>query len=99
MIRFTRTAVTAQGQSAQAMEFAAKVTQLVNERYPDAGVRWGMEVGGTAGTIHWFMDLPDLLTVEQMFTGLLSDPEYLSLVDSSGAAFLPGAKDSMVAML
>ena len=39
MIRFTRTAVTAQGQSAQAMGFAAKVSQLVNERYPGAGLR------------------------------------------------------------
>ena len=76
------------------------MSQLVNERYPGAGLRWGMEVGGTAGTIHWFMDLPTGPGhSRQMFTGLLGDPEYLSLVDSSGAAFLPGARDSMVAML
>ena len=99
MIRFTRTALTAQGQTAAAMTFAGKVTQLVNDRYPQAGVRWGMEVGGTAGTVHWSMDLPDLATVEKMFTELLSDPEYVSFVDSSGSAFVSGSiHDTIVAI-
>ena len=100
MIRFTRTALTAQGQAAAAMTFAGKVTQLVNDRYPQAGLRWGMEVGGTAGTVHWSMDLPDLATVEKMFTELLSDPEYVSFIDSSGSAFVSGSThDTIVAIL
>lgn len=99
MIRFTRTSVLAFGHTAEAIGFAGKVTQLVNDRFPDAGLRWGMQIGGQAGVVHWTMDVPDLGTVQEMFTALLMDGEYVSLVDSAGDAFVPGgANDTMVSL-
>jgi hypothetical protein len=100
MIRFTRTAATAGGHIADVLGFAGKVTDMVNERFPDAGLRWGMQVGGPPGMVHWTMDVPDLATVESMFTALLMDGDYTALVDSSGAFFEPGSvQDTLVSML
>ena len=99
MIRFTRTAITAGGHAAEAMTFAGKVTQLVNDRFPQVGLRWGMQVGGTAGVVHWTMDLDDLAAVQELFSTLMADGEYLSLVDSSGGVFVPGSvHDTMVSI-
>lgn len=91
MIRYTRTAVVAGGHMADALGFADKVTRLVNSRYPDVGLRWGMQIGGTSGVVHWTMDLPDLGTVESMFGELTADGEYISLVDGAGQVFVPGS--------
>lgn len=100
MIRFTRTAVIAGGHSAEALGFAGKVTQLVNDHYPDAGVRWGVQIGGTTGVVHWTMDVEDLNTIGGMFRELLMDGEYTSLVDSAGDAFVHGSThDSMVSLM
>lgn len=100
MIRFTRTAVINGGHMAEALGFAGKVTQLVNGRYPDVGLRWGVQIGGPAGVVHWTMDVPDLGTVERIFGELTSDGEYIGLIDSAGQAFVPGGtSDSLVSLV
>ena len=100
MIRFTKTAVVAGGHSAEALGFADKVTQLVNSRYQDVGLRWGVQIGGASGVVHWTMDVEDLNTVATMFRELMMDGEYTSLVDSAGAAFVHGSThDTMVSLI
>ena len=100
MIRFTKTAVVAGGHSAEALGFAGKVTQLVNSRYPDVGLRWGLQIGGASGVVHWTMDVEDLNTVQTMFRELMVDGEYISLVDSAGDAFVHGTtQDTMVSLV
>lgn len=100
MIRFTKTAVVAGGHSAEAMGFADKITQMFNSRYPDVGLRWGVQIGGPSGVVHWTMDVPDLNTVEGMFRELMMDGEYASLVDSAGDAFVHGSVvDTMVSLV
>ena len=99
MIRFTRTAVVAGGHVAEAMGFAGKVVQLVNERYPDTPLHWGMQIGGTVGVLHWTMDLPDLASLERIFAELSMDGGYTSLVDSSGGAFVPGRTHDAIVSL
>jgi hypothetical protein len=100
MIRFTKTAVVAGGHSAEALGFADKVTQLVNARYPDVGLRWGVQIGGASGVVHWTMDVPDLNTIGTMFSELMMDGEYTSLVDSSGSSFVHGSvHDTIVSLV
>jgi hypothetical protein len=100
MIRFTKTAVVAGGHSAEALGFADKVTQLMNSRYPDARVQWGMQIGGASGVVHWTMDVEDLNTVGTMFRELMMDGEYTSLVDSAGQAFVHGSvHDTLVSLV
>ena len=100
MIRFTRTAVVAGGHIAEAMGFAGKVTHFVNGRYPDAGLQWGLQVGGTVGTLHWTMDLPDLASLDRIFRELSMDGEYTSLVDASGEVFVAGrSHDAIVSLV
>ena len=100
MIRFTRTGVVAGGHVAEAMGFAGKVTSMVNDRYPDTPLHWGMQIGGTVGVLHWTMDLPDLSGLERIFNELAVDGEYTSLVDSSGGVFVPGqTHDTIVSLV
>ena len=100
MIRFTRTAVVAGGHVAEATGFAAKVTALVNARYGDTPLRWGMQIGGTVGTLHWTMDLPDLAALERITAELSQDGEYTTMVDASGGMFVPGrTHDAIVSLL
>ena len=100
MIRFTRTAVIAGGHSAEALGFADKVTRLVNARYSDVGLRWGMQIGGVSGVVHWTMDVEDLNTIAGMFAALMADGEYTSLIDSAGQAFVHGSvHDTMVSLV
>lgn len=99
MIRFTRTALVSPGHFADATAIAARVTELLNKRFPDAGMLWGVQVGGPITTLHWTFDVPDLATVEQMMTSLLMDAEYVSLVDSAGAFFASGGGHDTIASL
>jgi hypothetical protein len=100
MIRFTRTGTIAAGHFADGAAFAAKATEAVNKLYPDAGIRWGVQVGGPVTTVHWTFDVPDLATVERMMTGLLTNSDYISLVDSAGAVFVPGTgQDTIVSLM
>jgi hypothetical protein len=93
-------ATTAGGQTTAAMTFATKVTQFHNQRFPDSQLRWGMQFGGATGVIHWTMDVPDLATLQQIFTALMGDGEYLSMIDSVGGVFVPGTvHDTMVVMM
>ena len=100
MIRFTRTAVVAGGHVAEATGFAGKVTALVNARYGDTPLQWGMQVGGTVGTLHWTMDLPDLATLERITAELSQDGEYTTVIDASGGLFVPGRTyDTIVSLV
>lgn len=100
MIRFTRTAVVAGGHTAEALGFAHEVTQFVNARYPEVGLRWGMKIGRASGVVHWTMDVEDLNTIAKMLSELMMDGEYTSLVDGGGQPFEHGSvHDSMVSLV
>ena len=100
MIRFTRSVTVASGHFAEASSFAAKVNDFINSQFPDAGMRWGIQVGGPVTTVHWTLDLPDLAAVEHTMTQLLTNVEYVSLVDSAGDFFVQGSgHDTIVSFM
>ena len=100
MIRFTRSVTIASGHFAEASSFAAKVNDFVNSLFPDAGMRWGIQVGGPVTALHWTLDLPDLAAVEQTMAVLLTNAEYVALVDSAGDFFVQGSgNDTIVSFM
>ena len=55
-----------------------------------------MPVGGNPFRIAWVAAEPDLASVEANNNKLLSNPEYMKLVEGSASLFLPGsAHDEM----
>jgi hypothetical protein len=82
------------------MGFAGKVTQLANERYPDTPPRWGMQVGGTVGVLHWtvtFRTWPASRGSSRRSRWTLSTPGWST---SAEGAFVPGrTHDAIVSLI
>jgi hypothetical protein len=95
MITFVRTATIAPGKIGEALGFAHEVAKLV-EKITGLKVGVNMPVGGNPFRIAWVAAEPDLAAVEANNNKLLSNPEYMKLVESSSSLFLPGsAHDEM----
>jgi hypothetical protein len=54
-IRFQRTALVAGVKGQEAMAFAADVSKYVTETL-GLPTTWGLQVGGTFATLHWFSE-------------------------------------------
>jgi hypothetical protein len=95
MITFVRTASIAPGKIAEAMGYAQQVAKLV-EKISGLKVGVNVPVAGNPFRIAWVAMQPDLAAVEATFAKLLSNPEYMKMVESGGSLFLPGsAHDEM----
>jgi hypothetical protein len=90
MITFVRTATIAPGKMAEAMGFAHEIAKLV-EKITGLKVGVAVPVGGNPFRIAWVAGEPDLAAVESNNAKLLSDPEYMKLVESGASLFLPGS--------
>ncbi len=97
-IRYFRSAVVAPGKGQEAAAFAGKVCEHLAGL--GMNVQWGMEVGGTFGTIVWFQDTPDMATVEANMGKMLADPGYNELVNSAAPElFIAGSVQDRMFML
>jgi hypothetical protein len=95
MITFVRTAAIAPGKVAEAVGFAHQVAKHV-EKITGLKIGVSMPIGGNPFRIAWVAAEPNLGSVETNNNKLMSDPEYMKLVESSASYFLPGsAHDEM----
>ena len=62
-IRFQRTALVAGVKGQEAMAFAADVSKYVTETL-GLPTTWGLQVGGTFATLHWFSEYADMAELE-----------------------------------
>jgi hypothetical protein len=90
MITFVRTATIAPGKLGEAMGFAHEIAQLV-EKITGLRVGVSMPVSGNPFRIAWVAAETDLAAVELNTNKLLSDPNYMKLVESGASLFLPGS--------
>jgi hypothetical protein len=82
----------AMGKAQEAAQFAREITAYVNENYPEASsIEVFSEVFGDAGTIHWFVDYPDLATLESVLVRLQSDQRYQALLVEAADLFIEGS--------
>ena len=90
MITFVRTASIAPGKVVDAVRFAHTVAELLKSKF---GAQMGvsMPIGGNPNRIAWVSTFASLAELEEGFQKFASDPEYLNLVASGAANFLPGS--------
>ena len=94
-IMFVRTAAIALGKTREAMTFAHQVAKLV-EGIVGKKNYVAMPIGGNPGRIAWSMSFDNMTDLETAISKLLSDADYVSLVESSAPYFMPGSvKDEM----
>ena len=78
-VRFTRVAVVERGKQVEALEFAATISEYVEEQF-DTTVTWGLQIGGTVGAIHWYSDYGSLGELEEILGRTMTDAGYMKLI-------------------
>ncbi len=61
---------------------------------------WGMQVGGTYGTVLWFADYADMAAFEAGLVKTLTDPGYLAILAKAEGLFVEGTtEDTIIYMM
>lgn len=97
-IRLHRTAVIDRGKTNEALAFAAAVSSYLNENH-GLDISWGVEVGGTVGKVHWYVDYEDMAALEASLMKTMNDEGYQNLVDTVNDVFAGNAEDTLVATM
>ena len=94
-VRFNRSAVVERDKRSEAGEFAAAVSDYIQEHF-GVEVTWGLQVGGTVGKLHWFVDYTDMAHMEAVLAKTMTDPGYIKLIDEAADLFVGEATDTIV---
>ncbi len=98
-IRFHRTSLVAGVKGQEAAAFAAEVSEYSTETL-GIPTTWGMQVGGTYGTMHWFSDFEDMAAFDAAVMKTLTDPGYLAIMAKAEELFVEGTtEDSVIYMM
>jgi hypothetical protein len=99
VIRFHRTALVAGVKNQEAAAFAAEICKYATETMgmPTA---WGMQVGGSFATVHWFTDLADMAEFEAGLVTTITDAGYLDIVAKAEGLLVEGSvEDTVIYMM
>ena len=98
-IRFHRTSLVVGVKGQEAAAFAAEICEYSTETL-GIPTTWGMQVGGTYGTLHWFSDFADMAGFDAGVMKTLTDPGYLAIMAKAEGLFVEGTtEDSLIYMM
>jgi len=98
-IRFQRTALVAGVKGQEAMAFAADVSKYVTETL-GLPTTWGLQVGGTFATLHWFSEYADMAELEAALLKITTDSGYQDVLAKAKDLFVEGrTEDSIIYMM
>ena len=98
-VRFQRTALVAGVKGQEAMAFAADVSKYVTETL-GLPTTWGLQVGGTFATLHWFSEYADMAELEAALLKITTDSGYLDVLAKAKDLFVEGrTEDSIIYMM
>lgn len=98
-IRFHRTALVAGAKNQEASAFAAEISTYTTETL-GMPTTWGLQVGGTLATLHWFTDFADMSALEAGLGKTLTDPGYMEALAKAADLFIAGrTEDSIIYMM
>ena len=80
-----------QGDWAQAIQWANKIAQYINEKFPEVHVQVLLNVNGPRDQIHWSARYASLAAFEEKGAKIESDLGYQALVEEAGEMLVPGA--------
>jgi hypothetical protein len=97
-IRFHRTSLVAGVKGKEAAAFAAEVSTYLTESM-GIPTTWGMEVGGTYGTMHWFAEYTDMAAFEVGLVKTITDPGYIAILAKAEDLFVEGTTEDTIIYL
>jgi hypothetical protein len=98
-IRFHRTSLVAGVKGQEARALAAEICKYSTESL-GIPTTWGMQVGGTYGTMHWFSDFADMAGLEAAVVKTLTDPGYRAILAKAEGLFVEAsAEDTVIYMM
>ena len=57
---------------------------------------WGLEFGGTLGTVYWYSDYDSLAQLEELFGRTMTDEPYQDLIRTANELFAGPPEDTIV---
>jgi hypothetical protein len=94
-VRLDRSVDVARGKNKEAREWASDACSYLNELLGVTHI-WGLEVGGTVGRIHWYVDYKDFAALEEASNVSMSDEGYGKLLARADDLFMGTAHDTWV---
>jgi hypothetical protein len=90
MIHFTRTSSVAPGKLADALSFAAEVTEYLGSAYGQK-MQVMMPVGGNPHRICWYSSYETLGAMETFQSKTMGDSKYLAILAKAASIFIAGS--------
>jgi hypothetical protein len=90
MTTITRSASIAPGKLADVLAFAHQIAKFIGEKH-GTKLELLMPVGGNPNRIAWRADYANLGEWETLSAKLMADPEYMALLGTTSALFIPGS--------
>jgi hypothetical protein len=98
MVRLMRSAKVAPGKYLQAIQWGKEMAEFGNRKYK-LQISMFADNFGEIGTMRWFIDYPDLGTIEKIGDQILADQEYWTRIQQSLDLFQPGFTDTVMRAL
>ena len=95
MITFTRSSCIANGKMVQAMEFAARARDYINENH-GGQVTLHRQIGGDPTRLVWVNRFESLAQYEENLGGMLADPTWMEMMMSASDLFVEGSTQDAI---
>jgi hypothetical protein len=97
-IRWTRTALIANGKFMEAVSWAKETAGYVEKKWGTPPVHVWIDSLGQVGTMRWSMDLTDLAQFEKIQGMMMMDQSYWQLVDKAfkNNLFVDGSSNDVI---
>ena len=99
MVRWQRSIRAKPNAVFEAHQWAAELTQWLNNKYPNIQSHVFFERYGTTGTIYFVSDYADAATMDNEYTRVLADEEYRTLVMKGANLFEHLPQDTIMVSL
>jgi hypothetical protein len=94
-VRFQRTAIVTGAKSQEAAAFAAEISKYVTETM-GIPTTWGIQVGGTLATLHWFSDFADMADLEAGLVKTMTDAGYVDTLAKAEELFVEASTEDVI---
>jgi len=100
MYRFERTGRAKNAKFIEARQWAKEVAEYITKKHSQVSIQVCNEVFDKISIIHWYWDVKDLATYEDITAQLMSDQGYWAIVSKGVECFIDGSfKDKLMRII
>jgi hypothetical protein len=96
MVRWMRSVRVSAGNFPQALQWAKEMAEFVKKYEGLSSIEVYMDTFGEVGTLRWFVDYPDLATLEKVQDQVRADQEYWKRINQTKGLFIEGSPMDVV---